>query len=143
MAELKTKVNDASVDAFLNIVADVKKRNDCYAIIKLMSDVTKQPPKMWGPAIIGFGSYHYKYESGREGDMCAVGFSPRKANITLYLMGAVQGHPELLQKLGKHKTGKGCLYLNTLDDIDTGVLKQMIKASLDYLKETYGMKAVA
>jgi hypothetical protein len=133
MSELKTKVNEASVDAFLNSVSDEKKKRDSYAIIEMMQKITKHEPKMWGTSIIGFDSYHYKYGSGHEGDMCLVGFSPRKANITLYLMGGFHCRKDLMEKLGKHKVGKGCLYIKTMDDIDPEVLKEIIIASIKAL----------
>src|SRR5207249_2771638 len=116
MPELKTKQTDDSVTAFLNSVEDEKKRKDSFAIAEIMKDVTKMEPKMWGTSIIGFGSYHYKYDSGHEGDMCLIGFSPRKQNISLYLMMGLEDNKDVLQKLGKHKTGKGCLYINKLED---------------------------
>ncbi len=129
MAEMKTKVNDASVESFLNKVEDEQKRKDSFEIIKMMKQVTKEEPKMWGPAIIGFGSYHYKYESGREGDMPQISFSPRKQNITLYI--GLSGDPEnpLLKKLGKYTTGKGCLYIKKLADVDKKVLQELITNS--------------
>ncbi|MEP6584958.1 MAG: DUF1801 domain-containing protein [Ginsengibacter sp.] len=132
-AELKTKENSASVENFLNTIGDETKRKDCFAIAEIMKQVTKNEPKMWGTAIVGFGSYHYKYESGHEGDMCMAGFSPRKQAIALYLSGVVKSNQELLQKLGKYKTGGGCLYVKKLADIDVKVLKQLIKNSLDNL----------
>ncbi len=137
MAELKTKKTDESVTAFLNKVEDEQKRKDSFEIIALMQAATGLPPKMWGTSIIGFGSYHYKYESGHEGDMCLIGFSPRKQNIALYGMGGAERNYDLLQKLGKHKTGKGCLYINKLGDVNSGILKEIVKASFDYLKAKY------
>ena len=129
MAELQTKLNDASVENFLNKVEDDQKRKDCFEIVEMMKQVTKEQPKMWGPAIIGFGSYHYKYESGREGDMMQIGFSPRKQNITLYVgLGEDLENP-LLKKLGKYTTGKGCLYIKKLADVDNKVLQELIKES--------------
>ena len=129
MAEMKTKQTKASVEDFLNLIEDNQKREDCFEIVKMMKQVTKKEPKMWGPSIIGFGSYHYKYESGREGDSLQIGFSPRKQNITLYiLLGANHENP-LLQKLGKHSTGKGCLYIKRLADVDKKVLQELIKES--------------
>jgi len=110
MAELKTKLNDASVTDFLNGIKDEGKRADSFEIVKMMQQVTKQEPKMWGSSIIGFGNVHLKYESGRELDWFTIGFSPRKQNLTLYVMGSFNPHTELLKKLGKHKTGVGCLY---------------------------------
>ncbi len=129
MAELKTKETKANVEQLLNKIADEKKRKDCFALVKIMKQVTKQPPKMWGPSIIGFGRYHYKYASGHEGDMCLIGFSPRKEALTLYLMLGAGKHGDLMKKLGKHKTGKGCLYIKTLDDVNLKVLEQIISKS--------------
>ena len=135
MAELKTKLNDSSVEAFLKTVADEQKRKDTIALIALMKKITKDEPKMWGSSIIGFGAYHYKYDSGHEGDMCLVGLSPRKANISLYLMCGLNAKPELFKKLGKHKMGKGCLYINKLADVDVKVLEELIKVSIDGIKK--------
>ncbi len=130
MAELKTKLNDANVTDFLNQIVDDEKRADSFEILKLMQQVTKQEPKMWGSSIIGFGHVHYIYESGREGDWFVTGFSPRKQNLTLYVMGSFNPHADLLEKLGKHKTGVGCLYINKLKDVDVKVLKELIKQSV-------------
>lgn len=132
MAELKTKQNNQSVTRFLNSLPDKQKRQDCLALIKLMQQATKAEPKMWGSSIIGFGSYHYKYASGHEGDTCLIGFSPRKQNLTLYLLGGLEQHAELLEKLGKHKTGKGCLYINRLEDIHLPTLKKLIQHSVKH-----------
>ena len=137
MAELKTKVNDASVTAFLDAVEDESKRDDCYEILKMMQDATGEQPKMWGTSIIGFGTYHYKYASGQEGDWMRIGFSPRKQNIALYFMAGVEKHPDLLEKIGKYKTGKSCFYIKKLDDVDGKVLKEMMKANLAELKRLY------
>jgi len=131
MAELKTKPNDASVNVFLNKIENEEKRADSFEILKLMQQVTQQEPKMWGSSIIGFGNIHYKYASGREGDWFITGFSPRKQNLTLYVMGSFNPHTDLLKKLGKHKTGSGCLYINKLKDIDLKVLKELIKISFN------------
>jgi hypothetical protein len=129
MAEMKTKVSEASVEEFLSKVEDEQKRKDSFEIIQIMRQVTKEEPKMWGPAIIGFGSYHYKYESGREGDMPQIAFSPRKQNITLYIgVGDDSANP-LLKKLGKYTTGKGCLYFKKLADVDRNVLQELIAGS--------------
>ena len=133
MAELKTKKNESSVTKFLDGVKDEKKRQDSYTILKLMKQITKAEPKMWGTSIIGFGSYHYKYASGREGDWFVTGFSPRKQNLTLYIMSGISKYPDLLKKLGKFKTGKGCLYINKIEDIDIKTLKELIKQSVGYL----------
>lgn len=130
MAELKTKVNDASVSTFLNNIEDEEKRADSFEILKIMKQVTRKEPKMWGASIIGFGDIHYKYESGREGDWFITGFSPRKQNLTLYVMGSYNPHAELLKKLGKHKTGVGCLYIKKLKDVDAKVLKELIEKSV-------------
>ena len=130
MAELKTKLNDASVTAFLNQIENEEKRADSFEILKLMKQVTKQEPKMWGTSIIGFGNIHLKYASGRELDWFITGFSPRKQNLTLYVLGSYNSHTDLLKKLGKHKTGSGCLYINKLKDVDAKVLKELIKQSV-------------
>ena len=137
MAELKTKQTNDSVTNFLNSVEDETKRKDSFTILRIIKEVTKLEPKMWGTSIIGFGSYHYKYDSGHEGDMCLVGFSPRKQSITLYLMMGNVKADKLLNELGRHKTGKGCLYINKLDDIDTTVLKQLIITCFDALRKKY------
>ncbi len=131
MAEIKTKVNEASVDEFLSKVEDEQKRKDCFEIIKIMQQVTKEEPKMWGPAIIGFGSYHYKYESGREGDMPQIAFSPRKQNITFYIDVGNNSDNPLLKKLGKYKTAKVCLYIKRLADVDRNVLHELIADSFE------------
>ncbi len=135
MAENKTKKTEASVDAFLAGISPERKRQDALAICELMKKVTKLEPKMWGPSIVGFGSYHYKYESGREGDMPLVGFSPRKQNLTLYIMPGFDDYDALLGKLGKHKTGKSCLYINTLDDVHLPTLRTLIQRSYSEMKK--------
>lgn len=133
-AELKTKVNEASVEDFLNAVEDESKRKDCYEILKLMEQVTQEPAKMWGASIVGFGSYHYKGSGGREGDWMITGFSPRKANLTLYLMGGFDKYQSLLEKLGKYKTSVGCLYIKKLDDVDRTVLKDLIAENVKTMR---------
>jgi hypothetical protein len=135
MVELKTKANEASVEDFLNNIPDEKKRKDAFEVLELMQTITKQPPKMWGDSIVGFGSYHYKYASGHEGDSCLTGFSPRKQNLTIYINGGFEQHDELMQQLGKYKTGKVCLYVKKLEDIKLPVLKKLIKASVAHLKK--------
>ena len=140
MAELKTKPTEVSVADFLAKVESEQVRDDCREIIKLMKKVTGSPPKMWGPSIIGFGQYHYKYESGHEGDMCITGFSPRKGNLTLYVLGNFPGQDDLLKKLGKCKVSKACLYVKKLEDIDMGVLEKIIKKSVDFTKKKYPAK---
>jgi len=136
MAELKTKQNNRSVDRFLKSIPDKQKRQDCLALVKLMQQVTRAEPKMWGSSIIGFGSYHYTYASGHEGDTCLVGFSPRKRNLTLHVMADLEQHAELLKKLGKYKTGKACLYINRLDDIHLPTLKKLIQQSVKHITKT-------
>jgi hypothetical protein len=136
VAELKTKRNDHSVEAFLNGIADEQKRRDAFVVLALMQKVTKAEPKMWGSSIVGFGSYHFKYESGREGDWFVTGFSPRKQYLTLYIMPGFERYSALLKKLGKHKTGKSCLYINTLDDIDLPTLKELVKQSVKHIAKT-------
>lgn len=127
MAELKTKKNTSSVKAFIQSVKDTQMREDCEKVTALMKTITKAEPKMWGASIVGFGEYHYKYASGREGDWFLCGFSPRKQALTLYIMSGLEQHPELLTKLGKHKTGKSCLYIKRLGDVDLNVLKSLIQ----------------
>jgi len=134
--ELKTKVNNASVEGFLNTVKDEAVRNDCLEILKMMKQVTKEEPKMWGTSIVGFGTYHYKGKSGREGDWMLTGFSPRKQYLTLYLMGGLNEQTALLKKLGKHKTSVGCLYIKKLDDVDVSVLKKLISESVKVMKKS-------
>lgn len=130
MAELKTKKTELSVDAFIKKATDGQKRKDAFAIIEMMEKATKAKGKMWGPAIVGFGDKVLKYDSGRELDWFVMGFSPRKANLTLYVSGAVENQTTL-KKLGKYKTGKGCLYINKLDEVDLSVLKEIIKTGAE------------
>ena len=131
MAEIKTKPNDASVEDFLNSVEDERKRKDSFVILEMMKKATGEEPKMWGSAIIGFGNVKVKSPAtGKESDWLRIGFSPRKANLSLYLTGNIKKQAVALEKLGKHKTGMGCLYINKLEDIDIKVLKGMIEASL-------------
>lgn len=137
MTENKTKETKASVDKFINSIKDENVCKDCYTIIDLMKSVTKKEPIMWGSSIIGFDSYHYKYDSGREGDMCIIGFSPRKQNLTIYLMIGLEKQKENLKKLGKCKTSKACLYIKSLEDVDIKVLKKMIETSYKEMKKLY------
>jgi len=130
MAELKTKKTEASVEDFLNKIKDQDVRQDCFEIAKFMKQATRSDGKMWGSSIVGFGSRHLKYASGRELDWMVIGFSPRKANITLYLPGGVENQADLLKQLGKYTTGKGCLYIKKLKDVDTKVLKQLVNESV-------------
>ena len=138
MAQLKTTPNDKDVQAFLNAVEDDQRRQDCLAVSALMQEITGAEAKMWGPSIVGFGSYHYQYESGRAGDWFLTGFSPRKQNLTLYIMAGFDRYEELMRNLGKYKTGKSCLYLKRLADADPDLLRNLIKASVDHLSERYG-----
>ncbi len=135
MAELKTKANEQSVEAFLNSVEDEKKRQDCLTILEIMKQITKAEPQMWGTSMVGFGTYRYKYESGREGDWFVAGFSPRKQNLALYIMAGFSRYDELLSKLGKLKTGKSCLYINKIADIDLKILKELITQSVAYVSK--------
>ncbi len=137
MAELKTKLNDGDVQGFLNAVTDERQRRDSFALVDLMRKITGDEPKMWGSSIVGFGSYHYKYASGREGDWFVTGFSPRKQNMTLYIMAGFSRYGELLKKLGKHKIGKSCLYIKSLDDIDLETLAEMVEQSVRHVAKTY------
>jgi len=129
MSELKTKPTLMEPKTFIDGLSDEKKRNDADALLTIMSDITQQKPTMWGDSLIGFGQYKYQYASGRKGEWFRVGFSPRKQNITLYIMNGFSQYQHLLERLGKHKTGKSCLYINRLSDIDVDVLKQMIALS--------------
>lgn len=138
MAELKTKPNDGDVEAFLAAIEDEGRRDDCRAILTLMRDITGCEPKMWGKSIVGFGSYHYKYDSGREGDWFVTGFSPRKQALTLYIMAGFSRFDEILGRLGKFKHGKSCLYVKTLDDVDRDVLRELIAASVDHVSKSGG-----
>ena len=131
MAELKTKETAESVSAFLEKIADKGRREDCLAVADIMRKVTKEEPKMWGSSIVGFGRYHYKYESGREGEWMITGFSPRKGDLTLYIMGGFDLFPDIMKRLGKYKTGKSCLYIKKLADIDVGVLRELVTSSVN------------
>jgi uncharacterized protein DUF1801 len=130
MAELKTKKTELSVDAFIKTIPEADRRKDAAAILQLMEKATKSKAKMWGTAIVGFGDLVLKYDSGRELDWFVMGFSPRKQNFALYIKGAVDKQQALLKKLGKHKTGKGCLYVNKLEEVDLAVLKEIITKGL-------------
>ena len=137
MAQNKTVPNQASVTDFLNAVEDQQKKADCYELLDLMQEITGKSPVMWGPSIVGFGSYHYKYDSGREGDMLLTGFSPRKQNLTMYIMAGFNRYEDLMKKLGKYKTGKSCLYVKKLDDVDRKVLKELITSSFQHYDKKY------
>ena len=138
MTENKTKATEASVESYLSAIEDEARRKDCEALAQLMTKATKQPPKMWGTSIVGFGSYHYKYESGREGDSCLTGFSSRKSDISVYLLASFPRREELLSKLGKYKVGGGCLYIRKLSDVDLKVLEQLVVGSVTERKRHYG-----
>jgi hypothetical protein len=135
-ANNKTKPHDADVQAFLDQVEPARRREDGQVLLEMMGEITGEPPKMWGPTIIGFGEYRYRYESGREGDWFLCGFSPRKASLSLYIMGGFEGHDDLMARLGKHKTGKSCLYINKLDDVDLEVLRELVAASAEHVRTT-------
>ena len=140
MAEPKTKQTTASVEEFINAVKDENMREDCWAVVKLMKDLTKAEPKMWGPSIVGFGLYTYKYASGKTGDWPLVGFSPRKQNLTLYVMAGFDEYDELMDKLGKFTCGKSCIYVKRLSDLHLPTLKKLITASIKHLRKTYPLK---
>ena len=133
MAELKTKLNEGDVYMFLNSITDDKKREDAFTILNLMQEATDAKPNMWGDSIVGFGSYHYKYASGREGDWFLTGFSPRKQNLTLYIMPGFEKYKTILNRLGKYSTGKSCLYIKKIEDVDLDVLKELIEQSVNYM----------
>ncbi len=135
MTKNKTTETKKSVTAFINAVPDEQKRKDSFKVIELMKKKSGHEPKMWGPSIVGFGSYHYKYESGREGDMPVVAFSPRKPAIVFYLSGNYDKREKLLQQLGKYKTGKGCIYVRKLADVNEKILTEMISESLSHMKK--------
>ena len=137
MAEPKTQRTKRSVDAFLKSIPDEQKRKDAFALVDIMRKTTKAEPVMWGSNIVGFGTYRYKYASGREGDWPLTGFSPRKQNLTLYIMSGFEQYDELLKSLGKFKTGKACLYVNRLDDIDLPTLRKLIKQSVQHMIKTH------
>jgi hypothetical protein len=136
MAELKTQRNDQNVADFLNTVQDERKRVDSFSVLELMRDVTGSEPEMWGDSIIGFGSYHYKYASGRDAEWFLTGFSPRVQSLTLYIMSGFDEYNELLGKLGVHSTGKSCLYIKRLEDVDQDVLRELVSKSVEHMKAT-------
>ncbi len=134
--EIKTQLNDGDVITFLNSVENEQRREDAFRLLDIMSECTGESPKMWGKSIIGFGSYHYKYASGQEGDWMAAGFSPRKKAMTLYIMAGFPKFEEQLSKLGKHTHGKSCLYVKSLDDVDENILRQIITISYNHTIKT-------
>jgi hypothetical protein len=138
MSENKTQPTNLSVKAFIDSLDDQQKIADSYSLLDLMKEITGCEPKMWGPSIIGFDQYHYKYESGREGDFLKIGFSPRKRKLSIYLMCSLEKNKELLSKLGKHRTGKSCLYVKRLEDINMDVLRDLVEESVKFVDEKYG-----
>ncbi|NNF51197.1 MAG: DUF1801 domain-containing protein [Gammaproteobacteria bacterium] len=137
MAGNKTRKTAASVKKFLDGVDNARRREDAWVVHDLMAELSGQPATMWGSSLVGFGSYHYKYDSGREGDFMRVGFSPRKQNMVLYIMPGFGSYDDLMAKLGKHKTGKSCLYINKLDDVHMPTLRKLVAASLKAMKKKY------
>lgn len=137
MAEIKTKPTPVDVGAFIDAVENPVRHDDAKRVCAMLERITGESPKMWGPSIIGFGSYHYKYESGHEGDMCRLGFSPRKAELVLYILTGEPGEAEKLARLGKHKTGKSCLYVKKLADVDMAVLEEIASDALSYMDRKY------
>ena len=137
MAEQKMKPNDQSVTAFLDKIPDATRREECYELLGLMKRVTNTEPRLWASGLVGFGKYHYKYASGHEGDCFVAGFASRKTALTLYITAGVERFPKLLEKLGKHKAGKGCLYIKKLDDVNLAVLEDLVSKSVEWTKATY------
>jgi hypothetical protein len=141
MAKNKTVQTDSSVTEFIDKIENEVKRDDCFELVEIFRSVGGHDPKMWGPSIIGFGSYHYKYESGREGDAPVGAFSPRKDSIVLYLGSEFKKREDLILQLGKHRSTKGCFYIKKLEDIDVVILKKMIKNSMDHITKLYPSKS--
>ncbi|MCX2743088.1 DUF1801 domain-containing protein [Mangrovivirga sp. M17] len=137
MTTLKTQPTNRSIDEFIESIEHIKRKEDCQTLLKIMQEQTGEKPRIWGENIIGFGQYHYKYNSGREGDWFITGFSPRKQNLSIYIMTGFKGYTTLLEKLGKHRTGSSCLYVNKLDDIDLNILKTLISDSYLLMKKKY------
>jgi len=137
MTELKTKMNDSNIVEFLNGIANEDRKKDCFKLLEIMKQCTDETPKMWGKSIVGFGSYHYKYDSGREGDWFLTGFSPRKQNLTIYITAGFKEYDEIMKKLGKYKTGSSCLYVKKLSDIDIDELKILVEKSVAFMKKRY------
>ena len=137
MSELKTRATDANVEGFLDTIADDARRQDCVRVLEIMKSATGAEPRMWGPTIVGFGSYHFRYDTGREGDWFLTGFSPRKGNLTLYITAGFDRYESLLSRLGKHKTGKSCLYIKRLADVDEAVLRELVTASVKHMQQTH------
>ena len=141
MGELKTKPTNASVEKFLNQISDEARREDCFQIAKMMEQITGEKPKMWGASIVGFGSYHYKYASGQEGDWPLTAFAPRKQDLTLYIMPGFAEYGDLMKQLGKHRTGRSCLYIKRLSDVHVPTLKKLIRESARSMKKMTKKKA--
>ena len=137
MAKNKTVETDDSVSDFIDSVTDERKRTDSHELIELMRTITGSEPKIWGNGLIGFGQYHYRYESGREGDFFLTGFSPRKTSLSVYVMPGLDRYADALQRLGPHKTGKSCLYIKNLDGVDRGVLAEILEDSGEYMRANY------
>jgi len=140
MAENKTRENKASVSGFLNSIEDTRKRLDARKVGAMMRKATGKPARMWGNAMVGYGKYHYKYESGREGDFMLTGYSPRKKNLAVYIIPGFSEFSNLMKKLGKYKTGKSCLYINKLEDVDESVLEELIDKSVQLMRKRYGAR---
>lgn len=136
-AQNKTVATEQSVADFIAAIADERKRDESHILLEIMTHLSGEEPKMWGASLIGFGEYHYKYDSGREGDWFRVGFAPRKANMAIYIISGFDRHPEIMEHLGKFKTGVSCLYVNRLSNIDLDVLEELITANMKYMAETY------
>ena len=134
----KTQATGASVEEFIAAIESPEMKADCERLVQMMSDATGEKPRLWGPSIVGFGEYHYKYESGREGDFLRVGFAPRKRNLSIYIMPGFEEFQPLMDRLGKHSTGASCLYVKRLADIDEQVLDELIRASLVEMRKRYG-----
>ena len=137
MSELKTKPNKKSVKRFLNAIGNEKRKQDAYVLLDLLQELSGKPAVLWGDSIVGFGSYHYKYATGREGDWPVTGFSPRKQNLSIYVMLGFSRYQALMDELGKYKTGKSCLYVNKLEDIDMAILKKLLKRSIADMRKAY------
>lgn len=137
MAQNKTQPTQQKVSEFISSIEDKRKQADCRELMKMMSGITRNRAKMWGPNIVGYGKYHYKYASGREGDFFLTGFSPRKQALSIYIVSGFELNSDLMEKLGKYKTGKSCLYVKTLNDIDRSVLAQLVEESVAYMRKTY------
>ncbi|MEM9672692.1 MAG: DUF1801 domain-containing protein [Bacteroidota bacterium] len=137
MANLKTQPYNRNISEFLSKVENPQKREDCFTLLDLMKEETGEEPQYWHSNMVGFGQYHYKYASGQEGDWFLTGFSPRKQNLTIYIMSGFERYEELMEQLGRYKTGKSCLYVKRLSDIDLDILKELVRESVSYMREEY------